>query len=57
MVIVFGQEPSVVGVKVPEIRWDNTGSFKVIVFKPGDWERTLRIIADASDAAPGHGGR
>jgi len=43
--------------KVLEIRWDHTGCFKVIVFKPGDWERTLHIIADASDAAPGHGGR
>jgi hypothetical protein len=31
--------------KVLEIRWDKTGYFKVRVFKPGDWERTLRGIA------------
>ena len=23
------------------IRWDSTGSFKVMLFKPGDWEREL----------------
>jgi hypothetical protein len=26
---------------VLEIRWDNTGSFKVVAYEPGDWEREL----------------
>ena len=29
------------GRKVLEIRWDNTGSFKVVAYEPGDWEREL----------------
>ena len=29
------------GEKVFEIRWDKTGYFKVVVYKPGDWERAL----------------
>jgi hypothetical protein len=31
--------------KVFEIRWDNTGSFKVVTFKPGEWEQRLRALA------------
>jgi len=31
--------------KVLEIRWDTASLFKIVVFKPGDWERTLRGIA------------
>ena len=30
------------GAKVFEIRWDEIGLFKVVAFKPGNWERTLR---------------
>jgi len=29
------------GANVLEIRWDRTGSFKLVTFKPGEWERTL----------------
>ena len=31
--------------KVFEIRWDKAGSFKVVMFKPGEWERSLRALA------------
>jgi hypothetical protein len=31
--------------KVLEIRWDKAGLFRILVFKPGDWERTLRLAA------------
>jgi hypothetical protein len=30
------------GEKVFEVRWDNTGAFKVVHYDQGDWERTLR---------------
>jgi hypothetical protein len=30
------------GEKVFEVRWDKAGSFRIITFEPGDWERTLR---------------
>ena len=29
------------GRKVFEIRWDRAGHFKVLLYEPGDWERTL----------------
>lgn len=28
--------------KVFEVRWDKTGSFKLVTFKPSEWERSLR---------------
>jgi hypothetical protein len=34
--------------KVFEIRWDKAGSFKIVTFKPGEWERTLRAAAQIS---------
>jgi hypothetical protein len=34
--------------KVFEIRWDKTGSFKIVTFKPGEGERTLRAAAQIS---------
>jgi hypothetical protein len=33
------------GLRVFDIRWDDAGRFKIVTFVPGDWERTLRIIA------------
>jgi hypothetical protein len=30
------------------IRWDKAGSFKIVTFKPGEWERTLRAAAQIS---------
>jgi hypothetical protein len=31
--------------KVFEIRWDDAGHVKVVVYKPGDWEGALRNVA------------
>jgi hypothetical protein len=31
--------------KIFEIRWDKTGPFKVVTFKPGEWEQRLRALA------------
>jgi hypothetical protein len=30
------------GRKIFVIRWRGSGDFKIVVFEPGDWERTLR---------------
>jgi hypothetical protein len=28
-----------------DIRWDKAGSFKIVTFKPGEWEQRLRALA------------
>lgn len=39
------------GRKVFDIRWSAAGSFKIVTFEPGDWERILRMVSAASSGS------